>query len=72
VWRVEWNVTGTMLASSGDDGNVCMWRPDQRGIWALSSVVTGQSQGQFLHSAHASAAAAAAHAGGSDGLDERS
>ena len=28
VWRVEWNVTGTMLASSGDDGTVRMWKSD--------------------------------------------
>lgn len=26
VWRVTWNVTGTMLASTGDDGCVRMWK----------------------------------------------
>jgi nucleoporin SEH1 len=29
VWRVCWNVTGTILASSGDDGCVRMFKSKQ-------------------------------------------
>jgi WD40 repeat protein len=28
VWRVSWNVTGTMLASTGDDGMTRLWKSD--------------------------------------------
>lgn len=41
IWRVEWNVTGTMLASSGDDGTVRMWKSDYEGNWVCVSTIAG-------------------------------
>lgn len=41
VWRVEWNITGTMLASSGDDGTVRMWKSDFEGNWACVNTISG-------------------------------
>jgi len=42
VWRVDWNITGTILASSGDDGNVRLWKANFAGKWKLLSVIHGE------------------------------
>ena len=42
VWRVEWNLTGTILASSGDDGtknNVVLWKADILGEYKIISAI---------------------------------
>lgn len=39
VWRVSWNVTGSVLASSGDDGHVRLWQANHLGIWQPISVI---------------------------------
>lgn len=33
VWRVSWNVSGTILASTGDDGVSRLWKSDFNGTW---------------------------------------
>ena len=33
IWRVGWNVTGTVLASSGEEGVVRLWKGSFRGDW---------------------------------------
>jgi len=33
VWRVAWNATGTILATSGDDGALSLWRKNFDGHW---------------------------------------
>ena len=39
VWRIEWNTTGTVLASSGDDNKVRLWKErfDVMLKWVLKS-----------------------------------
>ncbi|UYV82009.1 SEH1L [Cordylochernes scorpioides] len=41
VWRVCWNITGTILASSGDDGTVKLWKANYRGVWKCISTLKG-------------------------------
>jgi len=44
VWRVAWNVTGTMLASTGDDGTARLWKADfAKGEWHHTLVASGQN-----------------------------
>ena len=37
VWCVSWNATGTILATSHDDGTVCLWKCDHLGGWQCIS-----------------------------------
>ncbi|XP_062599800.1 nucleoporin SEH1-like [Saccostrea cucullata] len=48
VWRVSWNVTGTVLSSSGDDGCVRLWKANYLGRWKCISIIKGDaSQSRF-------------------------
>lgn len=40
VWRVVWNITGTILTSSGDDGKVRIWGSTYSGEWKCMSVLS--------------------------------
>ncbi len=42
-WRCQWNVTGTVLASSGDGGTVKLWKNDFKGRWKCVSEVVGDA-----------------------------
>ncbi len=42
-WRCQWNVTGTVLASSGDGGTVKLWKCDFRGRWKCVSEIVGDA-----------------------------
>ncbi|CEG69373.1 Putative SEH1 protein [Rhizopus microsporus] len=44
VWRVEWNVTGTILSSSGDDGKLRLWTAGYDGKWRQMATVTANQQ----------------------------
>jgi len=43
VWKVEWNVTGTILASSGDDCKVRLWKAiPHTGKWKMFGILSGE------------------------------
>lgn len=46
VWRVCWNITGTMLASSGDDGCVRIWRMNYMQSWKCAAVLKSEGSHQ--------------------------
>ncbi|GIX68469.1 nucleoporin SEH1 [Caerostris extrusa] len=41
VWRVSWNITGTILASSGDDGCVRLWKASCNEKWKCIATLKG-------------------------------
>lgn len=46
TWKCEWNVTGTVLATSGDGGVVQLWKCDTAsGGWKCVSQIHGDSMG---------------------------
>lgn len=45
AWRCQWNVTGTVLASSGDGGMVKLWKSDFQGRWKCVSEIVGHTAG---------------------------
>jgi hypothetical protein len=45
VQRVAWNVTGTVLSSSGDDGRIRIWKEDHLGKWRQQFALSAEQYG---------------------------
>ena len=45
VWRVCWNVTGTILATAGDDGQVKLWKTNYLDQWKCMATLYGSGEG---------------------------
>ncbi|RLV83354.1 Nucleoporin SEH1 [Meyerozyma sp. JA9] len=43
VWRVTWNVTGTILSSAGDDGKVRLWKSNYLNEWKCMSIISSNA-----------------------------
>lgn len=44
VWRVNWNLTGTILSSAGDDGKVRLWKCNYLNEWKCMSVINSDTR----------------------------
>ncbi|XP_071958701.1 nucleoporin SEH1-like [Antedon mediterranea] len=44
VWRISWNITGTILASSSDDGLVRLWKANYLENWKCIQTLKGDGQ----------------------------
>jgi protein transport protein SEC13 len=56
VWHLSWSVSGNMLAVSGGDNKISLWKENLEGQWTCISDGSGNSA-----STAAATAAAAAH-----------
>ena len=54
VQRVQWNVTGTVLYSSGDDGRIVAWKEDHLGKWKENVVISAERPATVLNETMAS------------------
>jgi nucleoporin SEH1 len=43
VWRVAWNATGTVLATSAEDGTLSLWRKNFSGSWVNIKSLSGDA-----------------------------
>ncbi|CUM52825.1 uncharacterized protein AC631_04912 [Debaryomyces fabryi] len=44
VWRVNWNLTGTILSSAGDDGKIRLWKCNYLNEWKCMSVISSSNR----------------------------
>lgn len=44
VWKVSWNVTGTILASAGNDGNIRFWKSSFKNEFRCAAVVSAEQR----------------------------
>ncbi|XP_064610421.1 LOW QUALITY PROTEIN: nucleoporin SEH1-like [Liolophura sinensis] len=58
VWRISWNVTGTVLASSGDDGMVRLWKANYLNSWKCIEVLKGDGSAKSAKNVEKAEAAA--------------
>lgn len=46
VWRVNWNLTGTILSSAGDDGKIRLWKCNYLSEWKCMSVINSSNRSE--------------------------
>lgn len=49
IWRVSWNATGTVLATSAENGDISLWRRNFSGEWINVQNVPSADQMQRFY-----------------------
>ena len=62
VWHLSWSVSGNMLAVSGGDNKITLWKENLEGQWICISDGSGAAAGAAQKQPAAAAAAAPASA----------
>ena len=62
VWHLSWSVSGNMLAVSGGDNKITLWKENLEGQWVCISDGSGAAGAQKQLAAAATAAPASATA----------
>jgi WD40 repeat protein len=49
IWRLSWNATGTVLAVSGEDGAISLWRKNFSGAWINVQTIPNDNKMTYLY-----------------------
>lgn len=48
VWRVAWNIVGSTLVTSAEDGSISLWKKNFEGTWVNTQTLSSKSQAKII------------------------
>jgi len=49
IWRLSWNATGTVLATSAEDGSISLWRKNFAGTWVNVQNIPSENKMNYFY-----------------------